>query len=439
MPKVDYRAKAKNVQGLLTTISQHAGESSGFVVRQSKMGGEQFVQAMVLGCLQRADMSLGDLAQTSTKLGVAISGPGLDQRIDEEAVTLLESVLQEALQHLSEKDRLEIEVLRPFSAVYLLDSTQMELPAALAECFPGSGGSASPAALKVQVLFEYLTSTFRAIELGPAIQPDQNCRLHLSHTQPGALHLFDLGYFHQQVLADLDRRGAFFITRLDYRTGLFSTEDPALRLELLSLLRKMPGDRMELPLRIGCSVHLPVRALFIRLPPAVVEERRRKVIARMQAKGKTPSADYLELLAWNFIITNVPAEWLSFDQILLLYRVRWQVELVFKLWKSEAHFDRLGPWRKERLLVQLYARLIGLVLFYALSAPFRWLDDHELSLTKAFRSFQAKVPALLRTICSGWHALPALLHRLAARWLRFDRKIHRCKSPSTLELLLHAP
>lgn len=438
MPEVDYRKKAQAVQALFTQISQRAGRSSGFVERHSKMSAEQFVQTMILGCLQKAEMSLSELAQTSTKLGVGISGPGLDQRIDAEAVILLQTILQEGLQQLSEKDRLDIAVLRHFTGVYLLDSTQMELPAALADCFPGSGGSASPAALKVQVLFEYLSSTLKAIELGPAIQPDQNCRLHLQHTQAGALHVFDLGYFHQQVLAELDRRGAFFVTRLDYRTGLFSEEDPTLRLELLSLLRGMHAEQLELPLRIGCSARLPVRALFVRLPPAVVEERRRKVIARMRAKGKTPSQDYLEMLAWNFFITNVPAERLSFAHVLLLYRLRWQIELVFKLWKSEAHLDRLGPWRKERLLVQLYARLIGLVLFYALSAPFRWLAHHELSLTKAFRSFHAKVPAFLRAIHAGWHAFPAVLKRLAARWLRFDRKTHRCKSPSTLELLLDA-
>ena len=149
--------------------------------------------------------------------------------------------------------------------------------------------------------------------------------------------------------------------------------------------------------------------------------------------------EYLELLEWNFFITNIPQDWLSFDQILLLYRVRWQVELVFKLWKSQAGLDRLGSWRKERLLVQIYARLIGLAIFYALSAPFRWAFNRELSLPKAFSSFQAIIPSLIRVIRKGWQAFPSLLKYLSVHWRRFDLKTHRCKSPSTLQLLRNAP
>jgi hypothetical protein len=439
MPGKNYTTDAEKVRELLTEVSQRATDRSGFVKRRSKLDGEKFVQTMVLGCLEKADQSLSELAQVSGKLGVKITGPGLDQRIDAEGVLLLQEVLQESLKRVEDGKGLEIAMLRPFSAVYLTDSTQMELPAALAACFPGSGGDASPAAIKVQVMYDYLSGTFRAIEVGAANQPDQSCRIQVNHSRPGALHLFDLGYFKQQMLAELDHSHAFFLTRLDTRTALFSDDELCERLDLLSLLRKTQLDRLELHLQVGIEVHLPARVLFQRLPAQVVAERRRKAIARMKAKGRTPSQDYLDLLEWNCFITNVPDDWLSFDQLLLLYHVRWQIELVFKLFKSLAGFDHIGPWRKERLLVHLYARLIGLVLFYALAAPFRWLLGRELSWPKAFRSFQAKIPAILRAIHLGWHAFPAVLKRLFTHWCHFDLKTHRIKHPSTLESLFLSP
>jgi len=45
----------------------------------------------------------------------------------------------------------------------------------------------------------------------------------------------------------------------------------------------------------------------------------------------------------------------------LLYTVRWQIELVFKLWKSQMQLNHIAGLRKERVQVELYAKLIGLM------------------------------------------------------------------------------
>jgi hypothetical protein len=437
MPEIHYSAKVgQRVQQILTKLSEEIGVESGFVERKSKLGGAQFSQMMVLGCMKKAKMSLEELAQVSEELGTPVTDSGVDQRIDEEAVSMLQQILQKSLTALPGKKTLAVGMLARFGAVYLLDSTQLELPAHMAKCFPGSGGHASPAAVKLQVQYDYLRGTFHQIEVGAATNPDQNCRLQLGDPQTGSLHLFDLGYFKQQVLQQIADQANFFLTRLDARTALFTEEMQPVRLHLL--LRQTSADRLEMHVRLGSLVQLPVRVLFQRLPGKVVEERRRKAIQRAQTKGRTPSEDYLALLEWNFFVTNVSEDWLSFDQILLLYHLRWQIELVFKLWKSQAGLDALGVWRKDRLLVQLYARLIGLTLFFALATPFRWFDQRELSLPKAFRSFQDAIPLMLSAIRHSWSAFSAVLDHLYARWIRFDAKTHRIKQPSTLHALFLA-
>ena len=430
-----YNQNAKRIQELLTTITKQADENNHFVERRSKMDGAVFTQAMVLGCLQDSNSSLSQLIKISGKLGVTITAPGLDQRIDEEAVSMLAEVLQKSMQQLGGQERLQIEMLEHFTAVNLLDSTQVALPNTMSALFPGAGGAGPAAGVKIQLSYEYLRGELSAITLTSGIEPDQNCQLHLQQAQPGSLHLFDLGYFKQQVFAQLEQKGAFFISRFEHQTALYTDEAEPIRLELLDYLQQVKGDQHEVKLQMGRLVHLPVRVLFQRLPLAVVEERRRKAIDRMKHSGKQPSQIYLKLLEWQFFITNIPKEWLRFDQILLLYRVRWQIELVFKLWKSQANLDAIGNWRKDRILVHFYARLIGLVLFFALTAHLRWSFSVELSLPKAFKSFQEKIPAILRSIRLGWHSFFAVLSRLYAHWRHYDLKTHRVANPSTLTAL----
>ena len=72
---------------------------------------------------------------------------------------------------------------------------------------------------------------------------------------------------------------------------------------------------------------------------------------------------HLHLLAWSVFITNVPRDWLAAKDIMLLYRLRWQVELIFKLWKSLAKLDAIAHCGPHRFLCQFYARLLALLVF----------------------------------------------------------------------------
>jgi len=435
MLKKKYNANADKIQELLTDHCKEVERSSKFVERRSKINGQNFTQIMVFGCIKNPQSSLGDLVKLGSELEIEITIPGLDQRINKEAVSMLTEILQRSIQELIGQDRLEIELLKHFTAVFLLDSTQVALPDTMKDLFPGAGGDGPEASAKIQLSYDYLRGILGALRFTPGIEPDQNCELHLEQAQPGSLHLFDLGYFKQQVFAELDDRGSYFISRFEHQTALYTDEAEPIRVVLLDFLQKLKEDRFETCLQMGRLAHLPVRILFQRLPFAVVEERRRKAIEQMKDKGRKPSETYLQLLEWQFFITNISTEWLSFDQILLLYRVRWQIELVFKLWKSQANLDGLGNWRVDRVLLHIYARLIGLVLFFALTAPFRWLSGKELSLPKAFASFQDQINPILEAICNGWASFYLVISRLSAHWRKFDLKTHRVARPSTLEAL----
>ena len=61
-------------------------------------------------------------------------------------------------------------------------------------------------------------------------------------------------------------------------------------------------------------------------------------------------------------MTNVPPEKLSSREVLVMARVRWQIELVFKLWKSQGKLDESRSDKPNRILCEVYAKLLGLLV-----------------------------------------------------------------------------
>jgi hypothetical protein len=379
---------------------------------------------------------LNDLVQSSDELGITITESGLHQRLNDQAVRFMKLLLERSIQRFQDRQRLPGEVLRHFSQVNVLDSSIVTLPETLREQFRGVGWRGGVAAAKLQLSFDYLSGALNALEVTSARTPDQTCQLHRQQACPQSLQLFDLGYFDQQVLADLDHQQAYFISRLQTQTALYPTAEASEALDLRALLPAQLEPCGERQVYLGRLTRLPVRLVFERLPPTVVAARRRTAKLKARKHGQTCSERLLALLEWSLFITNVPADFLTPDQVLIVYRVRWQAELVFKLWKSQAKLKHVPPCKPARVLCQFYARLLAVVLFHWLVAPWRFAHSLELSLPKAFRILQRYASRLLQAMATHWVLMPACLQHLADAFLRFAPKNIRKKAPSTYQLLL---
>jgi hypothetical protein len=348
---------------------------------------------------------------------------------------MMRDLLRETVEQCRGRQGAVQDVFRPFQAVHILDSTHISLPDALQTWYQGLGGNGPIAGAKLQLSYEYLSGELSALELMDGRRPDQKCRFHCQLAQPDSLHLFDLGYFVQEVFASLDQAGAYFVSRLHSQAGLYWNKEDAQAFDLPAYLSSLEGDRFEFGALLGSRVRLPVRVLVQRLPPEVAATRRRKAKNRRRRAGKTASSRLLTLQDWQIFISNVPQSYLTLEQVCLVYRVRWQIELIFKLWKSKAKLATIGPWREERVRCQLYARLIALLLFHRLIAPIRFSSHFELSPTKAFRVMRRHTQKLILAMAAGWDNLPAVFKRLEVDFHRFAAKDKRKKSPSTYRLL----
>jgi hypothetical protein len=185
---------------------------------------------------------------------------------------------------------------------------------------------------------------------------------------------------------------------------------------------------------IGTNVQIAARLLVQRVPAAVAAQRRQRVTDEAHGKRRPVSKDALALTAWTIVITNVPREQLSLAEALVVLKIRWQIELFFKLWKSHGHVDEWRTKKPARILCEIYANLIGLLFQHWLLVVSTW-ENPERSAMKAAKIVMAYAAELAMAQRDPAHFLTVLLALAQAlrRWARIQK---RQKRPSTAQRLL---
>jgi hypothetical protein len=319
------------------TLEQTA-RRTGFVRRKSKITGKVFLALVTFGLWSNAKTTLTQLAAKMRQFGAhdTVSAEALHQRMTPRAVAFLQDLMQQALAKIQQLEhRCEDGVFASFSKVYISDSTGFGLPACLQTLFPGSGGSASVAGAKIQLVWEYTQSRLAHFVLTPLNLPDQKyVDQVVAFAQSGCLFIFDLGYFKINAFNLISQAGAYFLSRLNHQTNLYEGDTPGLSpLDLVEFLKETPFDVIEKAIFIGEKDRVPSRLIGVRLPDTIVNERRRVARKKAKEKGYTPTATHLFLLAWNLFITNVPGEIWTPETVAKAYPIRWQIEIF------QPHYD----------------------------------------------------------------------------------------------------
>jgi len=105
--------------------------------------------------------------------------------------------------------------------------------------------------------------------------------------------------------------------------------------DLLAHLRTLP-KRGAREWKVQFEYHgkiYPLRLCAIRKNRVAAERARRKALRKAQRNGTTAQAQSLELTAYVLVLTSLPPKF-SAEDVLQLYRCRWQIELTFKRLKS---------------------------------------------------------------------------------------------------------
>jgi len=412
---------ASHVQTLLTSTADRLARETGFVQRSRKLHGSVLAQTLVFGLLATSSATLRQFQQMAATVGVSVSPQALSQRCSEGAASFLRALLEEAVQTVVRGRAAALPLLERFPMVRVLDSTVIVLPPAVRTVWRGCGGStptAAAAALKVQCSFELCRGSFEAIELCDGASSDQRAGGQTAPLPPGGLRLADLGFFSIPVFRQVVADDAHFLTRaLPLLTVRCGTE-PRQRLPRFLAQRGAVVDEQVI---VGGTETLACRLIAVRVPDRIAEQRRAKEQHEAQRAGRAPREAVLRLSWWTVLLTSLPPDQLTVAEALVLARLRWQVELLFKRWKSDGlavdRWRSADPWRA---LCTVYASLLAAVVAQWLTAVLCW-EVPDKSLHGALVGIRAWAQTLLyalhrsqrrliETLRSMRAALPATIH-----------------------------
>ncbi len=202
---------------------------------------------------------------------------------------------------------------------------------------------------------------------------------------------------------------------------------------LADWLKLQHADRIDIAIRLGTVKRLDCRLVAVRLPEEVAQRRLRKLKRTLKKKGRTISERQRVMCQWLVLITNLPAEQFTIEEICVLYRVRWQVELLFKRWKSLVGLSRSRGHRAYRVLCETYAKLLGCLVQHWGSllrgGPLGVISPYRRA--KRVRRFATQIADALEDL----GGLLRVLEKLAARLRGMSRQGKRRRSPSTRQLL----
>ena len=179
---------------------------------------------------------------------------------------------------------------------------------------------------------------------------------HLRHysLQDGDVVVADQGYNQVARWRDQADRGVGLVVRYNPH-GLPLYDAEGTKIEVEAVLSAPGATELCLPTQVRNRSHeqLAGHLHALRLPSAQAAAARRRARATAAKKGHQPQARTLAFAEWVLIWTTLPPEVLSTATIMAFYRVRWQIERVFKRLKSILKMDRLRA-RKDSALAEVY-------------------------------------------------------------------------------------
>jgi hypothetical protein len=425
------------LQRILEEEACELARSTGFIQRQRAFSGADFAQTLIFGWLQEPEERLDGLTQIFGRRDVTITASGLCQRFSEQAADFLREILSRLVAVSIQVEAIDLPLLRQFKAVIIEDSSTISLPDALSEIWRGCGGAEamSEAALKLFVQWDVLRGQVHGPQLCDARCNDHSSPFALEALPVGSLYLADLGFFGLKRLQQLSQGAQagkrFFVSRLHARAGIYTHSGH--RIELRGILPRQEGEAREMGVLLGREVKLPVRLIMIKVSEEVAEQRRARIRDAARKQCRPPSEELLYLANWTLIVTNVEARRLSISEVLVLLRLRWQIERLFRLWKEDGKVDEWRSRHRWRIFCEIYAKLCALIIQHWLIAEGCWHDPYR-SIVKAARLVRREANRIMVALSEG--GLSRTLHAIVRQMRSGCRTQRRTERPCTAQLLL---
>lgn len=379
MSKNSLEQTAQAIQELFQEAPQ-LSVTPDFIQRQRDLTPEAFAKGLVLAWATNPNATLPELASFVAMAGSPITPQALHSRFTSSAASFLLQLLQSAVQKTLQFQPRSSRLCRPFNGVYLHDSSTLPLPSELKSIWPGCGGNyGDSAAIKLHLQCELQSGKLHGPFLTDGKTHDRKLGIHKGPFPKGSLVLNDLGYFELKTFQSHNQNGVYWISRL--KVDIATLDLDKQRFDLVELLRGHNGRSLEKEIIVGLKNQVKVRLVTLRAPKKIAAERRRKLRETCIRKGRTVRKRSLELCDWALFITNIPKDLVAAEEIMTLYRVRWQIEILFRCWKKYGKLDKSRSKKPWRILCEVYAKLLGVMIKHYFFSSATW-DLEDASMEK---------------------------------------------------------
>lgn len=387
---------------------------TGFVKIDSTLDGATFLKLLLQNSEKDKNMSLNLMGSSVVNAeGKRLSKQALDARFSKKSILFIKTIFEAYLRkmNLAGNSKTDTGWMDLFKCILVKDGTRFDLPAAFAPYFKGFGGKCtSSSAICIQFEYDLKTGMIAEFKFTSANIPDcRDAQLTMDNIQPGDLILRDLGYSGLNIFESIIEKDAYFVSKLNTQIAVFELENNVyIPLDFEKLYKNMEGmgcKTKEIEVFIGKNKRIPTRLTVMPVPQNVYEERIRKNKKENRKKGCTMRAEYAHRQRFNCYITNIGKGILPPQAISNIYRLRWQIELVFKQWKSTYKIDKTHKMKYERWMTLFYARMLLMLihwqLYHVTKVAKYNIENKLLSFAKCFVSLQSRAIKITALVGKG--------------------------------------
>lgn len=235
--------------------------------------------------------------------------------------------------------------LAQFRDILLHDGCSFALKDALATDWPGRFTKVTPAAVELHVTMSALTDQLLAVTLAPDKEAERKFAPNASDVA-GCLLLEDRGYEHRQFFVDVQAAQGFYVIRGK------SNIRPVIRRAYNRSgrrLRTLEGKRLQWK-------SLPQETVDLDIDWGKGKSFYQGRVVAIYKRGKRNKKTF------TYLHTNLDRRTFRIDEVGTLYRLRWQIELLFKEWKSHANLHRFDTAKSAIAEGLIWASILAATL-----------------------------------------------------------------------------